>query len=297
MLTGGNIGASLGIALGSVIVLSLLLSAAIYSKKADTDFSKWRIIEIASVVVLLGAAVFPARYAMHFVDIMTSKEELQKAAVEDAASIRGMFKKYEDGERAALTVTTTDLQNAFDQECDINVNQYFTDAAIKNYEDIDTWILNERRFLLGDVSVNNKLPYLNFKQNIDSVLNEWSTDIKSWDIMALGRQSKVGGEIVPVVVSELNELSKAAKLPVINLNSETRLYEMVTPNQIVTLTAPELKFEKALTSSQGINALSLIIYIVNLALILVGYFLTPRSEKTEIGEGQNIFNEEGVNRL
>lgn len=297
MLTGGNLGAAAGIALGSVIVLSLLLSAAVYSKKADTHFSKWKKVEIAAVILFLIAAVFPAGYVTHFFDIMSAKDELQKAAVDDAASIRDMFRTYEEAERAALAVTTTGLQNAYGEDCDLNVEEYKSAASIDAYEDIDTWILNERRLLLGDTGADGMAPYLTFRNNVDSVLNLWAVDVKSWDLMAIGRQSKVPGELAPAVVSELNARSQAGKLPVINFNSDSGLYQMDSPNQTVTLTLPALTFEKGVTSRRGIKALGIILYVAIIALIAVRYLLTPRSEKTEIGEGQNINNLEGVNRL
>lgn len=297
MLTSGNMGASIGIALGSVIVLWLILAAAVYCKKADTDFSKWRKLEIVSLIVFLAAAVFPAKYVMQFFSIMTNKEELQQASAADADSLRNMFKVYENAEQSALAVTTTGLQNAFAEDRDLNVQEYYDAASIKNYEDIDSWMLNERRMLLGDTGADGIAPYITYKNNVDSVITQWSGNIKSWDLMAIGRQSKVPGELAPDIVRDLNQRSKAGKLPVINFNSDNGMYQIDNANQVVTINMPELKFEKMITTTGDIKVLNVVLYIVILALIIMQYLLTPRSEKTEIGDGESINNMEGVNRL
>lgn len=297
LLTAGNVGGAAGIALATVVVLSLILAAAVYCKKVDTDFSKWKTIEIISVVLFLAAAVFPARYVMHFFDVLSNKKELQENAMSDAAAIRNMFKTYEDGERSALSVTTTGLQNAFGEEYDMNVKDYFMSASIRRYDDIDSWMLNERRMLLGDTGGEGISPYTTYKANVDSLLRGWTESVKSWNLLEVGRQAKVPGELAPSVVRELNKRSEAGKLPVINFNSENGIYQIDKANQKVELKAPELKFEKSITSGSPINVVNIIIYIAIIALIMVRYFLTPRSDKTEIGGGQTIVNMEGVNRL
>lgn len=295
MLTSGNIGAAIGIALASVVVLSLLLGAAVYCKGAETDFSRWRKVEIASLVVFIAAAAFPAKYVMHFFDILSSKEELQKAAMADAAGIRNLFKIYEDAERSAIAVTTTGLQNAFGEECDINVKEYYDAAAIRNYEDIDSWMLNERRMLLGDTGADGVAPYVTYKHNADSIVSDWLADVKAWDLMSIGRQSKVPGELVPAIAENLNMRSQSGKLPVIVYNDG--IYLISNANQTVTVKEPELSFGKNITSAGGVSVTNLIIYVLIIALIAIRYLMTPRSEKTEIGDGQNIAEYEGVNKL
>lgn len=295
MLTSGNLGAAAGIALATVIVMSLLLGAAVYCKKADTDFTRWKKVEIAALVVFVAAAVYPSRYVMHFFDVMSHKEELQKAAAADADNLRGMFRSYEEAERSALAVTTTGLQNAFGEESDINVRDYYEAAAIKNYEDIESWMLNERRLLLGDTGAEGMAPYLTYKHNADSLIAEWAADVKVWDVMAVGRQSKVPGELAPAIADNLTKRSQSGKLPVIVYNDG--VYELSNANQTVTIGEPELVFEKSITTTGPLNVVNIIIYIVIIAMIAVQYMMTPRSEKTEIGDGQNIMEYDGVNRL
>lgn len=295
MLTSGNLGAAAGIAVATVIVMSLLLGAAVYCKKADTDFTRWKKVEIAALVVFVAAAVYPARYVMHFFDVMSHKEELQKAAAADADNLRGMFRSYEEAERSALAVTTTGLQNAFGEESDINVRDYYEAAAIKNYEDIESWMLNERRLLLGDTGAEGMAPYLTYKHNADSLIAEWAADVKVWDVMAVGRQSKVPGELAPAIADNLTKRSQSGKLPVIVYNDG--VYELSNANQTVTISEPELVFEKSITTTGPLNVVNIIIYIVIIAMTAVQYMMTPRSEKTEIGDGQNIMEYDGVNRL
>lgn len=295
MLTSGNLGAAAGIAVATVIVMSLLLGAAVYCKKADTDFTRWKKVEIAALVVFAAAAVYPARYVMHFFDVMSHKEELQKAAAADADNLRKMFRSYEEAERSALAVTTTGLQNAFGEESDINVRDYYEAAAIKNYEDIESWMLNERRLLLGDTGAEGMAPYLTYKHNADSLIAEWAADVKVWDVMAVGRQSKVPGELAPAIADNLTKRSQSGKLPVIVYNDG--VYELSNANQTVTIGEPELVFEKSITTTGPLNVVNIIIYIVIIAMTAVQYMMTPRSEKTEIGDGQNIMEYDGVNRL
>lgn len=295
MLTAGSMGAAIGIALGAVVVLSLLLAAAIHCKKVDNDFAKWKKMEIAALVVFFIVAAFPSRYVMHFIDVMSNKDELQKAAVADVESLRSMFNEYEKGEQKALATTTTGLHNAFGEECDANVLAYFEDAAIRSYDDIDSWILQERRLLLGNTGATGIAPYRTYKQNVDSLINQWVADVKVWDLMAIGRQAKVPSELAPAIADNLNERSQMAKLPIIVF--EDGGYIIEDKNQIVDIATPKLKFEKKISTTSDLNVVSLVLYLVLVVLILVQYLMTPRSAKTIIGNGQNITHIEGVNRL
>ncbi|MDD6889432.1 MAG: hypothetical protein PUD39_04150 [Bacteroidales bacterium] len=295
MLTKGNMGASVGIAIATVVVLSLIIGAAVHCKKVDTDFAKWKKVEIGALIVFVLAAVYPAKYVIHFFGVMSNKESLQKEAMADAEKIRGMFHTYEDAERSAIAVTTTGLQNAFGEESDMNVKEYLTSAAIKSYGDIDTWMLNERRLLLGDSGADGMASYLTYKSNVDSILNNWIAEVKAWDVMSVGRQSRVPSELAPTVAEELSKRSQTGKLPVIEFSEG--IYVESKSNQTVTISTPEMSFEKKLTTPGAIGALNMVIYLVILALISLQYVMTPRSEKTEIGEDQNISNIEGVNKL
>lgn len=295
MLTSGSMGASIGIALGSVVVLSLILEAATQSKKIDNNFARWKKIEIGAIVLFLVAAVFPARYVMHFVDVLTSKDELQKVAVSDVDRLRGMFSEYEKAEQSALAITTTGLHAAIDSEKDLNVTAYFDDAAIKTPADIETWMLQERQLLLGNTGKTGVAPYRTYKHNVDSVLNKWSADVKGWNLMSIGLQSKVPGELAPAIATYLNELSEDGKLPVIVDNEGVYMFDK--ENQTVEISVPGLKFEKSISSTGDFKVLPLVIYILIIAIIFVQYLMTPRSAKTTIGNGQNISNKEGVNVL
>lgn len=295
MLTAGNMGASIGIGLGAVIVISLLLAAAVHCKKVENDFARWKKLEIGALVVFFVAAVFPSRYVMHFFDVMSSKEEIQKVAVADAESLRGMFREYEKAEQSALSITTTGLQASIDSEKDPNVADYFAQAAINSPEDIDTWILQERQLLLGNTGATGVAPYRTYKQNSDSIINLWAGDVKSWDLMSIGLQSKVLGELAPAIAEYLSDLSERGKLPVIV--DDEGIYVFEKKNQTININEPTLKFEKKISTTGDLKVVSLVLYLVIVVLLLVQYIMTPRSAKTAIGNGQIITDKDGVNRL
>ena len=295
MFTSGNIGASAGIALGSVILLASALAAAIYCKKVDADFAKWKKIEITAIVLFFIIAIFPARYVMHFFDVMTQREELQKTADADAAKIRAMFSAYEDAERSALSITTTGLQNALGEPVDMATQAYMDEASIKTADDIESWMLQERNLLLGNRGADGATPYIIYHQNVDSIVGSWLNDVKAWDMLSVARQSRLPGELAPEIAESLTKRSHSGKLPVISF--EDGVYVQKSANQTIDTTVPALEFEKRITYAGAINVLFLLLYIIIIMLIFLDYLMARRSEKTEIAQGGTIIDQEGVNRL
>lgn len=291
MQTGGRLGMAIGIAVAAVALIWGILAAAIWCKRVDSDFSRWKKVEIIAVVCFFLAAVFPARYVMHFLDIMSSQDEICEAAVADKHAIMSLFDDYYAFENGAIANTTTSMQNAFGQPCDSHVKAFLSDSHINNFDDIESLMLLERGKLIGSNGPLNKADFLSYRQSVDSVLSVWTNDVKAWDLMTVATQAQLPTEVATTVADDLSERSALAKLPIFEFSKNQ--YVIKAENQTKSFDAPTLKFADRLSAADSINFLFLPVYIVIILLIFLDYIMARRSVKTDIGD-KTITNKDGV---
>jgi hypothetical protein len=275
----GAIGASIAIAVASVVVLAVVLAGAIYCKGVEDNFDKWKKIEIALVVVFFLCAIFPARYVIHCFEVLSNKEELQKAADSDVASITKLFESYEAFEYSAMATTQAGLENAIGQPVDNATAKYFTDAAIDSDADITTWMTTQRGLLTGSRGVA-EFSYTRFKDNVDSIVGNWHTNIRAFDAMFVASHINDMTSLAQQVADQLTQNSARGKLPVIEFDNGR--YVISTPSQTTAIKAPQFQSVKIVNQFSGSNPLFYIIYIIIVMLIFLDYIMAYRSQKLDL---------------
>lgn len=292
--SGGTIGTSLAIAAGAVVIISLLLAAAIYCKGVESNFDKWKKVEIVMVILFWAFAILPGRYVIHCFEILGQKEQMQHMASDDVAAISKMFNDYEAFERNAMGITRTGLENSLGQPADQATTEYMSNASIQSTDDILTWMSTQRGILTGSRGIDG-FSYTRFHENVDSVANSWLDKIKAWDIMFVASHAGEMQELAPEVAKQLSENSLRGKLPVIEF--ENGIYTISRPAQFITTETPRLKFSDTLGDFNGSNPIYYVIYLIILLLIFLDYIMAYRSSRLDIKKGDGSSTLAGGNKL
>lgn len=287
----GTLGTSIVTALAAIIITALILRGAIYCKGVEANFSKWKKLEITTVVLFWIFAILPGRYVVHAFEIMGGKEELQTAAGNDVEAVNGLFTDYETFESNAIATTRAGLENAVGQPCDEATQAYITKAALNSDENIRSWIDTQRAMLLGRKGTDG-FSYSKYRQNVDSIMTRWLNCIQSWDMLYIATHSGDIEALAPKIAEDISTNSARAKLPVIEL-TDNGVYAMCQHNQTIIMQAPALSFEKAIGNFSGSGILYYIIYIVIMLMVFLDYIIAYRSDKLDVkkvnqGPGGNV---------
>lgn len=275
----GSVGASLGIALAAVILPALILKCAVWCKEVDSDFAKWKKIEIAAVIAFWIVGLAPGLFVVHALEVVGQREQLARQATDDVNAVRSMFNDYERYERNALATTRTGLENALDQPVDEQTGVYMRQAAINSADGIDSWMTTQREMLLGSRG-RDSFVYSRYRNNTDSLTGRWLEHIKGGDIMYLATHASDIEALPPHIVTDLNDNSSRGKLPVIEF-SDGR-YIIVQDAQVMHVKQPQLKFAAGITTYHGTVILYYIIYLLMLTLVFSAYIFAHRSVKVDI---------------
>lgn len=278
LTTGGSIGGALAIALGSVVVLALIMRGACYAKSADTDLSRWKKVEIVLAVLFWAAAVYPSFYISHFVKVLGDGERLHALAADDAGKISRLFSDYELFENNALSITRVGLETAISQPVDQPLGTYMQSSSIASAEDIDTWMNTQRGLLLGNNGVDG-FSYISFRENVDSVVNSWLSSVNASDVMFMAMHGDDLSLLAPEVADRLTLTSSQAKLP--GVEFVNGVYSASPLEQKISLEAPEMEFTDSVRTLDGSVAGYLAALLI-MILIFLNYIMTRRSGLTEL---------------
>lgn len=276
--TGGSLGVALAVSLGSVVVLALIIKGARYAKGADSDFAKWRKVEIALVIAFWAVGVFPARYSAHFLMIVTSNEQLHAVALADAGEIERMFGEYEAFENNALSITRVGLETALGQPMDAPLGEYMKNASVTTPDQLESWMLTQRGLLLGREGVDG-FSYIDYREKVDSVVNDWVAMVNARDLMFMASHGSDLQSLADEVASRLTDTSKAGQLP--GVEFANGLYCAHPLEQTVTVESATMKFAGEL-SGLSATVVGYIAAAFMLLLIFLDYLMSYRSGRTEI---------------
>ena len=278
LTTGGSIGAALAIALGSVVVLYLIIRGACYAKSADTDINRWKKVEIVLVVLFWLAAIFPSFYISHFVRVLGDGERIHAMAADDAGRISRLFSEYELFENNALSITRVGLETAIGQPMDQPLEAYMRSASISSPDDIDTWMNTQRGLLLGNTGVDG-FSYISFRENVDSVINNWLSAVNASDVMFMAVHGNDLDDLAPDVAERLTLTSSQAKLPGVEFING--VYSASPLEQKTVLTAPSMEFADSIHALDG-SVMGYVLAAVIMFLIFLNYIMTRRSGLTQL---------------
>lgn len=107
-------GMSVLISVGITIAAALLLWLMIKAKGAETNTSKWKIIEFGTLALYLALAVLTAPIALNFFSVLSNKDKLQETAQKDIEGIQETIDNFKQDEKRNLEKTCTGLDNVLD---------------------------------------------------------------------------------------------------------------------------------------------------------------------------------------
>lgn len=284
--TGGSMGISISVAAVSVMLLWTIRAGAIYAKEVDTNFSKWKKVEISLAILFWIVALLPGVYSSHFISVLTRGDEIRTAAKADVENLDAMFANYENFERNAIANTRFGLENALGQPCDAPLSNYMRDASIRNIADIDSWIATQRGLLLGREGKDG-FSYLDFRTATDSVSHGWLDKISSGDYFYMATHAGDISGITEEVASRLTENSSLAKLPGVEFGNG--LYSAHPIEQCTQITAAQTQFDELLGGKTA-SAIGYLVTALMLLLIFSDYIFAHRSNKMQL---RNFSNDSG----
>lgn len=164
------------IAVGITIGTALLLWLMIKAKGADTNTSKWKIVEFSTLIVYLALAVLTAPIALHFFSVLSNKDKLQESAQSDIDNIQKAIDDFKMQEKKNLDKTCLGLMNVFD--------------AKQNAETPDDGVIE---FIKKENIASN------FKEFNDKHINNWKknkeSEIENIDLTGLSSKDLDGVEV------------------------------------------------------------------------------------------------------
>lgn len=163
-------GMSALIAVGITIVAALLLWVMIKAKGAETNISKWKIVEFSTLAVYLIIAVLTAPIALHFFSVLSNKDKLQKSAQDDITAIQQTIEDFENKEKGQLDATCQGLGNMLSSK---------QNGKTTPQQDVITFIKEE-------IGANN-LDNFN-KVLIEEFEKKWKEDIEKIDLTGMSKK-------------------------------------------------------------------------------------------------------------
>ena len=167
-------GMSILISVGITIAAALLLWLMIKAKGAETDTSKWKIIEFGTLALYLILAVLTAPIALNFFSVLSNKDKLQETAQKDIEGIQEAIDNFKKQEINYLERTCKGLDNVY--------------RAKQNNETPDQQVIN---FIEEEAKIANSF------SEFDSVaIGSWKglkeDDIKKIDLSGLSNKDLNG---------------------------------------------------------------------------------------------------------
>ncbi len=297
-------GMSVLISVGITIAAALLLWLMIKAKGAETNTSKWKIIEFGTLVLYLALAVLTAPIALNFFSVLSNKDKLQDTAQNDIESIQKAIDNFKQDEKKNLGVTTEGLNNvcsakASNETPDNNVIEFIKNENIaSNFSEF-----SEKHVSKWKSTKEGEIESIDLsglaEKDLDGVeAGEYGSGweeriatsknaIRNWQLLkipsAIGNIQSLSEE----VGKTLTAFSKNAPFP--EINNESGIYKIIDERSDKGGNAYETKSKvqdmiKDLSpfTVMGIGAMVLIHL-----LILFNYFMAYRTQRMNKKQSEN----------
>ena len=106
-------GMSVLISVGITIAAALLLWLMTKAKGAETNTSKWKIVEFSTLAIYIILAVLTAPIALNFFSVLSNKDKLQESAQKDIEGIQKAIDNFMQNEKGYLNETWEGLNNVY----------------------------------------------------------------------------------------------------------------------------------------------------------------------------------------
>lgn len=258
-------GAILG-ALSLVAVLGFLLFMGIRAKGAQDNPDKWRYVEWACLVIYVVVAALFAGPFQRFFYIVSEKDTLQAEARQEIRTIKTLYQEYDHQQKKFLDDAVEQIQNYIASGQQNNIKDELADYVNGIKNDVNGWAKKAETIvkLPKDqqlIDIEDKIEGWNFMQlaSIASDLEE--KDSEAWTSL----EAKI------LKYQEQNKL-----IPVIG-GGGGQPYKLDGYAKFDLGESPNPGFAQMLRSSDGNTVLGWIIYVVLNLLVLLNYFVAPRT--------------------
>lgn len=275
-------------------IFAFLLWLMKYAKTRESDLKKWRIVEwvtLGSYLIVVILSIFLSGLPT-FVSVNTDKENLKESARADVQSLQESILSFKSFENEMLENTVVGLKNVVGHSnCSQQLQTYINQNKLEGVSgSLSVKSIESFRQNMSDdvdvISVDNAEYY----QRWMDMISQCSATIESWNMFKLQEMaadlSTLGNEISVV----LPEFSKQNNFPTIS--NHDGVYDLDDDSKIYQCEF-SLKFSDQIQSIKGISIWSIIVVLLVHFLVLFSYIFCFRSNRVEIGRGQDSSNMPG----
>lgn len=276
----GNIGNAAITAAIFTFSIGLLLIFCIATKRTESEFKKWRVVELLCLAAYFAVAAYFYKPTLQFFHVLQNKEKLQKQAVSEIDAIENMCDKYNKDARYEVNTAYDNLESYFNS----GKNSSADDGGLRDYMD-------ERKMedLKGcDEWRDDALDVTRFKtESLDSLRQR----VETWSFMDLSaiafEMDTKAADTWDALDSHIKEMKeKHGYVPEIVQNPDDNTYRLDGYVKFDIGEKPgSSQFKKDFKEPVSGFNLGIIAYIVLHLLALMNYFLVRRSPIIDIKKG------------
>jgi len=282
-MSGGETGMDILIAALITVAAALLLWWLIKAKGAENELSKWKKIEIGSLIayilIIIPASIFGG--IMHYFVVNDNKTAIKYSADQDLTVLTKLFTDYETSAKDVIARTRTGLLPAVGtkQKWSGDLTQYMNDNNIAhNKESAESFVDIQEKAVLGVNYKKQKEYFLAEKRNIKNA-------VESWNVIQIPSKSKLIEELGSKVTEQLNNLRKKGKFPDIGYNANSGVFTLQGNHEMPEVKlSHQLEFNNKLKSASGFSVIALLVVLGIHLLILFNYIMAYRTSTIGISK-------------
>ena len=270
---GDNMGVSIMKGAAWALGFTFLLWFMIKAKGTQNEIKKWRIVEIAVLVVYLALAVLSSGVISKFFSIYASSGELKEAAAEDIEKIRNDIQLFKDDATTAKDETVRSMTTAMGQD----LSQELTDFLLSHRLTLNTTSIdNFDADWTSDIESINLSGY-NYDEVWKEELDRCDEKIQGWSVLSVPKAVATLKDLSEQIASTLSEMSETLPFPTITL-SEAGIWEITGQYEAKTYES-DLNVDSKLQAIRTYTPVGIAACVIIHLLILFNYFVAFRTDK------------------
>ena len=259
----GAIGTAALLAIVLAAVLACLLVVAVKAKAADDNRDKWRIVEIAALVVYVIVALVFSTPLHRFFYVKSQQQEVQQQARQEIKDVEQLYADYEQQRKAALDNAVQQMTNYQNSK----TKSLSMDAYIQKMHVDEKWA--------GKADKLTKL-------RSDAELKQLAQNVEQFSLLSLAQTAAQLAEkdstAYLTVMQKIQSNQAEHDLIPRFVNDATGAYTQDGFAQIDIERAPQPRLQPALQQASGSTAISWIVLVVLHLLILFSYVAARGSD-------------------
>ena len=290
---------------------SILLGALIYAlkrvKRVENYFRRWIIVEAILFIAFISVAYKIGGHMVNALSATGEKEDLIRLGQSDIETIRGLFREYETKESGSLDLVKSSLKN-------LEGAEYNTDETVKKYKSThvgsrrpsEYYELLDKKYLGKDG--DGSLDYKAFYMEQDSLLSVYKSVLENWNLIKVSSMASNLNMVYDSIASRLTKIStqrhpeeSRKNIPYKFVVKYDNYRWVIDEEKTKELEVDYTKYKKELQLADKISDLrtpsAVLLAALIYALMLVGYFVAPRSSTVDISaksKKKGHYNDGGI---